>query len=478
MRQSEVMTGQQVGAKKFSLPPLGKSLLVRLLILTIAFVMLAEVLIYCPSIARFRLVYLEERLASAHLALLALEATPDLMVSEAMERELMSHVDAYAVSLAEPGEGRLMLMVEKPQRDAVTYNLAKGTFFGLIRDAFITLSSDENRLLRVIGPSPQDPAVQVEVVMDEAPLRDAMLDYSQRILNLSLVISLFTAALVYLSLHRLMVRPLRRITQSMVAFRTNPEDASRDLVPSGRSDEVGVVERELVTMQEGLRGALLQKTRLAALGTAVTKINHDLRNILSATSLISDRLARSEDPAVRDMTPTLVATIDRAVNLCGQTLSFTREGPRQLAVAPFGVADLANEVVAAIPEAAEEDRVVENRLDEALEIEADRDELYRVFHNIIHNALLAGASELLLSAQVSGPEIRIDFIDNGPGLPPRARENLFKPFAGSARKGGTGLGLAIARDLARAHGGDLKLLHSDAEGTTFSLYLKLQAQPN
>ncbi|HMB77590.1 MAG TPA: HAMP domain-containing sensor histidine kinase [Kiloniellaceae bacterium] len=473
--QPEIRGPQEPGAKRFALPPLGKSLSVRLLLLTIGFVMLAEVLIYCPSIARFRLAYLQERLASAHLALLALEATPDQMVSEAMEQELMSHVDAYAIALLKPDSGRLMLMVEKPTRPVVTYKLTRGGFFSLIRDAFVTLASDEDRLLRVLGPSPQNPKIEVEVVMDEAPLRLAMLDFSQRILNLSLVISLFTAALVYLSLHYLMVRPLRRITQSMVAFRTNPEDASRDIAPSGRSDEVGVVERELVTMQEGLRGALLQKTRLAALGTAVTKINHDLRNILSAASLLSDRLSRSEDPAVRDLVPLLVSTLDRAVTLCRQTLSFTREGPRHLDISSFSLAELVEEVVAHLPEAQEEGREIETRFDRALTVEADRDEFYRIFHNLIQNALLAGAGQIMLSTGQSGQALWVDFADDGSGLPPRARANLFQPFAGSARKGGTGLGLAIARDLARAHGGELELVKSDAAGTTFRLHLKLPA---
>ncbi|MCH7795026.1 MAG: sensor histidine kinase, partial [Proteobacteria bacterium] len=75
--------------KKLSLPPLAESLSARLLLLTIAFVMLAEVLIYAPSIGRFRLVYLEERLAAAHLAILALEATPDQMIGEDLKRELL-----------------------------------------------------------------------------------------------------------------------------------------------------------------------------------------------------------------------------------------------------------------------------------------------------------------------------------------------------------------------------------------------------
>src|SRR3546814_13881629 len=85
-------------------------------------------------------------------------------------------------------------------------------------------------------------------------------------------------------------------------------------------------------MQQGLRAALLKKTRLAALGTAVTKVNHDLRNILATASLISDRLAKSGDPAVRSMAPALVNAIDRALHLCAQALQFTREGPAQLEI--------------------------------------------------------------------------------------------------------------------------------------------------
>src|SRR3546814_2534761 len=101
----------------------------------------------------------------------------------------------------------------------------------------------------------------------------------------------------------------------MVAFRANPEMAANTRPPSGRSDEFGIAQPGLATMQQGLRAALLQKTRLAALGTAVTKVNHDLRNILATASLISDRLAKSGDPAVRSMAPALVHAIDRALHL-------------------------------------------------------------------------------------------------------------------------------------------------------------------
>ncbi len=457
--------------RKLSLPPLTKSLSARLLVLTVAFVMLAEVLIFAPSIGRFRMVWLEERLAAAHLAILALEATPDQMVSEEMQQELLVHVGAYYVALTKPDAGRLMLAAHQPSERHATYDLRQGTFFGLIRDAGTTLLSDGTRLLRILGNSPKSPEILVEIMIDEMPLRAAMLDYSGRILNLSLLISAITAALVYISLHLMMVRPLRRITGSMSAFRDDPEDASRSLPPTDRSDEVGIAQRELVNMQEGLRASLLQKNRLAALGTAVTKINHDLRNILATASLVSDRLAQSDDPQVRSLTPTLVAALDRAVSLCTQTLNFTKEGPTAIHLSAFHLKDLVAEVGADLPLPEEGSFDWQDQVDAEIEVEADREQLYRVFYNLGHNAMLAGAAQIEISASPLDGNLAISFQDNGPGLPPRARENLFKPFAGSARKGGTGLGLAIARDLLRAHGGEIALAESSSSGTLFRLQL-------
>ncbi len=459
--------------KRLSLPPAAAGLSARLLLLTIAFVMLAEVLIYAPSIGRFRKVYLEEHLADAHLAILALEATPDQMVSEALEVELLSHVGANMVALKKPRAGKPMLMVAQPESIDATYDLRQANFLGLIRDAFVTLLQTEDRQLRVLGISPKDPAVLVEIVFLEAPLRSAMIDFSNRILLLSLLISLITAALVYFSLHRLLVRPMRQITQSMVAFRDDPENATRVLRPSSRSDEIGVAQRELAAMQKGLRGALQQKTRLAALGIAVTKINHDLKNILATARLVSDRLAASEDPEVRRVTPTLMSAIDRAVDLCARTLSFTREGPAALDISRFELAGLLDDVGASLADSVNSSKVWQNRLESGLEIEADREQLFRVFSNLGQNAIQAGATQVEVSARRQNGELIIEVADNGPGLAPRAREKLFQPFSGSARPGGTGLGLAIARDLLHAHGGEISLDSSTGEGTCFRLTLPL-----
>ena len=264
---------------------------------------------------------------------------------------------------------------------------------------------------------------------------------------------------------------MRRITASMAAFRENPEVAAGGLQPSERSDEIGIAQRELVTMQEGLRAALLQKTRLAALGTAVTKVNHDLRNILATASLISDRLARSGDPAVRSMAPTLVGAIDRALHLCAQTLQFTREGPAHLELNRFDLRDLMTEVRESLAGVGAGRAGWQNEVERGFVVEADREQLYRVFGNLGRNALEAGATQVRIAARPVRDFLVIDVEDNGPGLPEEAKEHLFKPFTGSTREGGSGLGLSIAHDIMRAHGGDIRMERSDAEGTLFRLVL-------
>jgi signal transduction histidine kinase len=461
-----------IARAKITLPTPTRSLSARLLFLTIAFIMLAEVLIFTPSVGRYRLSYLEDRLAAAHLSLLALEATPDQMVSEALEAELLSHVGAYSVALRSANaEQKLMLMIDMPPPVDVSFDLTEAGFFPLIREALVTLVESDNRVLRVSGLARQDPMLTVEVVMDEAPLRLELINFGYRILALSLLISLFTAALVFLSLHLLLVRPMRRIGENMVSYRENPEDASRIIVPSGRGDEIGLVEHQLQEMQGALRASLHQKTRLAAVGVSVTKINHDLRNILSTAQLVSDRLANSDDPEVRRTAATLFGAIDRAIKLCVQTLNFTREGPAVLDLSEFGLAELIDEVGRELPVPVSGEAVWVNEVPGDLRIEGDHEQLYRVFHNLGLNAIQAGASHVTISANRENGELAIEFSDDGPGLAPRARQQLFRPFASSTRIGGTGLGLTIARELIRAHGGEIRLVRSNAHGSCFRLSL-------
>jgi signal transduction histidine kinase len=269
---------------------------------------------------------------------------------------------------------------------------------------------------------------------------------------------------------------MRRITAAMTAFRANPEDASRDIVPGRRTDEIGVAEHELAVMQGTVRQALRQRARLAALGTAVTKINHDLRGILSTARLVSDGLADSAAPEVRRVAPTLLAAIDRAVALCTRTLDFTRDTPPPLVRERFAVAALVDDVAQAVADPTHRpDSRLRNDVPPDLAVEADRDELYRVLFNVCRNAFEAGAQHVTVVGHQAEAEVTIEIADDGPGLPPKARDNLFQPFTGSARLGGTGLGLAIARELMRAHGGDITLVESTAKGTIFRLALPREA---
>jgi signal transduction histidine kinase len=448
----------------------------RLLMLTVIFVMISEVLIYAPSIARFRKDYLDGRIAAAHLATLALEATPDNMVSEELKAELLYHAGALAIVIAKPREVRRVLAGDMPPNADAVYDLRAATFVGLLADAFMALGESEDRVLRIVGRSPKQDGVTVEVLLHETPMRMAMIDFSWRILALSLFISFLTACAVYLSLQWLMVRPMRRLTENMMAFRDAPEDQRNVIATSDRADEIGIVTRELSGMEDAVRAALRQKARLAALGSAITKINHDLRNILATARLVSDRLADSSDPKVQRMAPTLVGSIDRAVTLCEQTLAYARDELPRPRRERFALGELVDEVGRVVALLTKDGGAWQTFVPEGLIVHADRDQLFRVFVNLGRNAVEAGARQVRVTAALRGTsDLAVDVADDGPGIPAKAQDKLFQPFAGTARAGGTGLGLAIARELVRAHGGELTLAQTSADGTSFRIDLPAAA---
>lgn len=450
-------------------PPFHRSLSARLLVLTTLFVMLAEVAIFAPSVGRYRLEYLNERLSQAHLALLALEATPDGMVDESLQMRLLDYAGARGMTAWRPNRPKLMLGEEPALFDAV-FDLQGAGFFELLGDGIAAMLRTDNRLIGVIGESPKDPVAVIAVTIDEAPMRREMLAYGQRILYLSLIISLFTAGLVYLSLHMLLVRPMLRMAGNMADFRRAPEDAGRVLRPSTRDDEVGVVERALAEMQTELRDALTQRARLAAVGTAVSKISHDLKGVLSAALLESDRLeASAADPEIKHTTAGIARALDRAVHLCTRTLRFAKEGPPEVRLLAVPLAAVVRE---AAPVAGDTEVRVE--IPPALAVRADPAQLPRVFENLLRNACEAGAGRVTVTAEpASGRMVAVRVADDGPGMPPRALDNLFQPFSGSARAGGTGLGLPIAREIMRALGGDIVLERTGGDGTVFRLTLPL-----
>lgn len=464
-----------MSTKRPSLPPPSRSLSARLLVLTILFVVLAEVLVFVPSIAGFRQDFLQQRLDAAHIASLALQATENNLISKELEQELLENAGVNAVIVKRLKTRAIMLRGIRPPPITARYDLRQSGPVALIGDAFATLARGGIGNIQVIGPLPGGSEGEfLEIILDERPLWRALVDFSGRVLGLTIIISLMTAVLVYWTLHRLLVGPMRDITTSMVAFREAPEDVSAAIVPSSRDDEVGTAQRELAKMQDELRAALKQKTHLANLGAAMSRINHDLRNSLASAQLVSDRLGRSDDPTVRRLTPRLVKALDRAITLCRQTLKYGRSDeppPRRIR---FELGPLIDDIGVAVGASGDQAIRWRSTIDNGFEIDADPDQIYRVLVNLGRNAVQA-----MTSAGVQG-EIRvacgrhddlatIDISDDGPGLPAAARENLFKPFSGSTRHEGTGLGLAIARELVRAHGGDLILVRSGPDGTTFRI---------
>jgi signal transduction histidine kinase len=453
--------------------PFWRSLSGRLLLLSALFVLLGEVLIYVPSIARFRLVFLEERIEAGHLATMALAATPEGRLDSALEARLLAHAMVEAVVLRTADRSMFMLSSDMPPAVDATYDLREATPTRLIIEAFRTLLEGPERNIRVLQESRTESGTVVEVVLGQGELYRAMVDFSGRILTLSIIISLITAGLVYVSLQWLMVRSMGAITANLVRFRRNPEDAASQIEDTRRGDEIGVAQKALRQMQSELRRALLQKTRLAALGAAMGRINHDLRNTLATAMVVSDRLAQSDDPTVRKVTPQLMAAIDRAVSLCRSTLDYAhsedfRLKPKRLALRRL-VDDVGEMVV--VDTGAKVAWI--NEVPEGLEVTADHVQLFRVLQNLGQNSVeaMAEGGEVRLTAARRPGQVVIEVADTGPGLPPRARESLFEPFAGSARAGGSGLGLAIARENMRLHGGDIELVATSEAGTRFRLTL-------
>ncbi len=448
----------------------GFGLASRVLALLVGFVILAEIAIYVPSIANFRTNWLLTRLSAAYTAALVLEAAPKGMVPAELKRELLDSVGARMIVLQMGNARHLLAVSDMPPAIDASADLRAYSVWELIPAALQALIAPPGRIIDVKGPAPMG-ADFIEIAMDEAPLKAAMRDYSENIVLVSLFISAIVATCAALAIHMMVLGPVRRLTSNLMAFAERPEDASRIIVPSGRSHEIGRAEKALAAMESALARELREKKHLAALGLAVAKISHELRNMLASAQLLSDRLADLHDPLVKRLAPKLVGTLDRAIRFCQATIAYGRaaeETPKLQRIALSGLASEALE--GAVP--AQSGIDVVNDVPHDFEITADKEQMFRVLLNLCRNAVealegardepqLDRAARIRISARRQGGNALIRVADNGPGLPPVARERLFEPFRGSVRSGGSGLGLAIAADLVRAHGGQIRIVEKD-----------------
>lgn len=484
------MTERPVGGSKQSrgLAPIARRVPVirrlstKLLLLTILFVVIAEVLILVPSISLFRVRWLEERLGAAATISVVLMPPESNMPSRTVQDELLRALGARAIAVRDAGVSRLLAVADMPLHVDQHIDLGNIRPVSAVVDALDTVLIGRDHMLRVYGKV-GDSDKEFELIIPDRKLRNAMLLYARNIAVLSLLISVITATLVFIAIDRLMIDPIQGLRRSMLRFAEAPDDLTRVLRPSGRHDELGIAEKELAGLQMHLQRTLSEQRHLADLGLAVSKINHDMRNILASAQLLSDRLAMVKDPTVQTVAPKLVRALDRAVAYSQGVLAYgrTQEPPpmrrklrlRQLVDEVYGL--LGVDPAAGIE--------FENVVDPDFEVDADSEHLFRVLTNLCRNAVEAMSGEresvvvrrLTVSAERTGGISRILVADTGPGLPQKARENLFAAFRGSARSGGTGLGLAIANELVRAHGGSIELVESVGGHTLFAVIIPDQA---
>jgi signal transduction histidine kinase len=447
----------------------------RLLLVTVLIVVLANLVILPPSLSAFEEQWLLDRLRAAELATLVEETAPGGVVTDRVRAKLLANAEVVSVALQVRNERRLILQAPRLARTPYLVDLRRhDPFFWLW--PFRTLTEGGDRMVRVMARPRFREGEFVEIVAPDGPLKIQLTNELERLLAIAAFTSVMAGAVVYVSLNLFLVRPMRRITLSMERFRADPDNPKARIEPSGRRDESGPAEGELGRMQADLRAALASRARLAALGEAVAKINHDLRNMLTSAQIASERLAASGDPKVAQALPRLERALGRAIVLASNVLDFgkTEEPAPDRRALPLR---------AAIEAAAEDAGLtvtgvaLDTDIDPGRQIYADPEQLHRILVNLLRNAREAlegetaggGVGTVTATASSDAEETRVRLADNGPGLPERARLHLFQPFAASTRKGGVGLGLAIARELAHAHGGDLTLISTGPTGTVFEL---------
>lgn len=451
----------------------------RLLVLTITFILIAEAMIFVPSAANYRTGYLNSRVEMAQTAVLALEAAPQRRVSDTLSVQLLQNARIVAVA-AGSDRGREIILSPSMEitGEMKMVDLRDESWIDQLFGGISILIDRKTQFLRIVQ-SPRFEGEFIEVVVDINTFRASLWDYSFRILYLSLFVSTFVGILIYIVLVLTVVRPIRRITKSIEGFRDDPRDSMTRIHPTTRSDEIGRAENTLSDMEATVKASFRERERMAQLGEAMAKINHDLRNSLSAAQIVSDGLAMSEDPRVQRAAPRLERALERAIKLAEDTLKFGRSEPPTATIAVIGLREAVDEAISEGLILNGHDVVCLNEVETGASVRCDAEHLHRILVNLIRNATQAISGDkdrvtdgrICISSRRENGHVSLLIEDNGPGIPDKIQETLFKPFSPSRKNGGSGLGLAIARELASGMGAQLHFVKTGPEGTSFELIL-------
>jgi two-component system osmolarity sensor histidine kinase EnvZ len=255
---------------------------------------------------------------------------------------------------------------------------------------------------------------------------------------------LFAIAALFM---RNQVRAIRRLARSAEAFGTGRDVPQ--IRPEGAS-EVRQAAAAFNRMQERIRRFLAQRTEMLA------GVSHDLRTPLTRLRLVLAMLPRTDE--LRRDVAEMTADVEEMERMIGGYLAFARgEGTEQ--AEPVNLSAILDDVAAGARRAG---TVLELDTPADLTLKLRADAVRRAITNLVDNAR-RHARHVALAAVAQGRSVLVTVDDDGPGIPAERRESVFRPFE-SGSSGGTGLGLTIARDIVRAHGGEIVLEESPMGG--------------
>jgi signal transduction histidine kinase len=284
-------------------------------------------------------------------------------------------------------------------------------------------------------------------------------------------------SVLMLILARMVTRPLELLAAGVRAF---GEGDQRHLLPTNGTQEVRYLSRVFEQMRDEIQktnSALLESERLATIGRMASSVSHDLRHYLAAVYANAEFLASPTLPSSERME--LYEEIRSAVNgttdMLDSLLIFSRTGSALQRV-PTTLRSLVERAIALVKKHPDADRVT--MLLEASDADTttlvDVKQVERAVYNLLLNACQSAResvepAKVKVSLAVDSKTVSVTIVDNGPGVAEAIRESLFNPFVSQGKQKGTGLGLTLAWSVAREHGGDVKLLSSQAGETVFRL---------
>lgn len=455
----------------------------RLLLLMVMSVLITQVLAFIPAIGIMQNRWLENQIKSAITLSYIVLDDKKFVLDNDLQNSILSATDSLVLSLTR-NDGSVVTIQKNGQDIHVDrmIDLKKYNETAAAIDALAKLFVNKSSVIRLQTPIADSHQI-FSMTFDDLRLRKAIFSFALQFFMISLIIAIVVTTIIYLIVYELLVRPSRNLYIQMLNFVAEPDNPNRIIIPGSRRDEMGMAQQRIAAIESELQKNHARQKHLANLGLAVSKINHDMRNILSSAQLISDHLAEVNDPLSKRLTPKLIHTIDRAIGYTQSVMAYGRTQEQKPHLQLLSLHVMLNDIKDNLAVFGQEFVHIDNDVSENFEILADEEQLTRVLTNLLRNAVQAmtipGELEkdqprnITITASYEKNAAIIDVIDTGPGLPAKAKEHLFAPFYGSASFEGTGLGLAICFELIRGHGGGIELVEGGSHGAHFRICMPM-----